>query len=174
MVTVEDDNAWDDYVKMDSNAKGMCYKIRPFFSSWREIFGKDHAIGDHGADPYKDANDIRNEEMADTQDCYILNTECNPDIGFLGLEEEPTSIQCERRSHANTRLGTLTRVLENEFGDPKHLALVLQHVRDLEAYDENKYLMVANRLVKDPKGNGAFPGFVKRFSGEDGETNACR
>ncbi|KAL2252672.1 UNVERIFIED_CONTAM: hypothetical protein Sindi_0061900 [Sesamum indicum] len=94
MVMVEDDNAWDDYVKfqMDPNAKGMHYKTWPFFSSCREIFGKDRATRNYGADPYKNANDIRNEKMADTQDCYVPNAEWNPDIGFVEMEEEPTSL----------------------------------------------------------------------------------
>ncbi|KAL0461272.1 UNVERIFIED_CONTAM: hypothetical protein Slati_0014800 [Sesamum latifolium] len=58
MVTVEDDTAWDDYVKRDPTAKGMRHKSWPFFNAWKEIFEKDRANGDKGADPFKDANDI--------------------------------------------------------------------------------------------------------------------
>lgn len=78
-------------MKMDPNAKRMRYKTWPILSAWREIFGKDRATGERSADPYKDANAIRNEEMADTQDCYVPNAEWNPDIDFVGLKEEPTS-----------------------------------------------------------------------------------
>ena len=52
---------------------------------------------------------------------------------------------------ANARLGKLTRVLENEFGDPEHRSLILQQVREQEGFDKNEQLIVANKLVKDPK-----------------------
>ncbi|KAL0340013.1 UNVERIFIED_CONTAM: hypothetical protein Sradi_4518100 [Sesamum radiatum] len=43
MVTVEDNNAWEEYVKIDPTAKVMRYKSWPFFPVWSEIFGKDRA-----------------------------------------------------------------------------------------------------------------------------------
>ncbi|KAL0418987.1 UNVERIFIED_CONTAM: hypothetical protein Sradi_1312200 [Sesamum radiatum] len=91
MVTIEDDNAWDDYVKIDPTAKEMHYKSWHFFTAWTKIFGKDCVNGDCGADPYKDANDIRIEEPWDTLDCYVPTDEWNPDIGFINVEEEPPS-----------------------------------------------------------------------------------
>ncbi|KAL0438831.1 UNVERIFIED_CONTAM: hypothetical protein Slati_2366100 [Sesamum latifolium] len=152
MVTVEDDNAWDEYVKMDPSTMGMRYKSWPFFTAWREIFGKVRANGDCGTDAFKDANDIREEELTNKEDCYTGSTsrkrkvrESSDDIPRL---VEMVSTFCES---ADTRMGTLTRVLENEFGDPDHRAVILHHVRELETFDENEHLIVANRLVKDPK-----------------------
>ncbi|KAL0427309.1 UNVERIFIED_CONTAM: hypothetical protein Slati_2905700 [Sesamum latifolium] len=155
---------------MDPSAKGMCYKSWSFFTVWREIFGKDRANGDSGTDAFKDANDIKDEELANKQDCYIPTTEWNPDIAFVGGEEETpssfnvngdptvnsssatkrtgsTSRKCKVRKstsdipklvemvstfceYANTRLGTLTRVLKNKFGDPDYRVVIMRHVRE--------------------------------------------
>ncbi|KAL0461271.1 UNVERIFIED_CONTAM: hypothetical protein Slati_0014700 [Sesamum latifolium] len=84
-------------------------------------------------------------------------TDTNYDIPKL---VEMVSTFCES---ANTCLGTLTRVLENEFGNSDQRVVVLQHVRELEAFDDNKNLMVANRLVKDLKELGFFLGLSKDF-----------
>ncbi|KAL2243460.1 UNVERIFIED_CONTAM: hypothetical protein Sindi_0464000 [Sesamum indicum] len=62
---------------------------------------------------------------------------------------------------ANAHLGKLTRVLENEFGDPEHRSLILQQVRELEGFNENEQWMVANRLVKDPKEMELFQGLTR-------------
>ncbi|KAL2248317.1 UNVERIFIED_CONTAM: hypothetical protein Sindi_2684000, partial [Sesamum indicum] len=149
------------------------------------------------ADPYKDANGITNEEMADKQDCNVRNAEWNPDIGEVGMEEGPlssfnvnvdptmnsssvakwmSSTSSRKRKisdSANTCLGTLTRVLESEFGDPEYRAMIRQQVRDLEAFDGNENLMVANKLVKNPLEMELFLRFDKGFQGEDDAANAC-
>ncbi|KAL0345331.1 UNVERIFIED_CONTAM: hypothetical protein Sradi_4364400 [Sesamum radiatum] len=167
MVTVEDDTAWEDYVKKDPTARGMRHKSWPLFNAWKEIFGKDWATGDRGADALKDANDIRQEEQEANQECYIPTAEWNPKIGKLKITDtngdiskllEMVSTFCESK---NTRLGTLTRVLENEFGDPDQRAVVLQHVRELDVFSDNEHLRVANRLVKDPKELGLFLGLSR-------------
>ncbi|KAL0396293.1 UNVERIFIED_CONTAM: hypothetical protein Scaly_0077700 [Sesamum calycinum] len=51
MVTVEDNKAWEEYVKIDPTAKGMRYKSWPFFPAWSEIFGKDRAQGGRTLQP---------------------------------------------------------------------------------------------------------------------------
>ncbi|KAK4381107.1 hypothetical protein Sango_2999900 [Sesamum angolense] len=168
MVTIEDDNAWADYVKMDPTAKEMHYKSWHFFTAWTKIFGKDCVNGDCGADPYKDANDIRIEEPWDTLVCYVPADEWNPDIGFISVEEEPPSSfnvnvdPIVNSSSATKRIENTSRKhkVHEAIGDiPKLVemhAVILQHTRDLETFDENKQLMVTHRPVKDPKKMGIF------------------
>ncbi|KAL2230665.1 UNVERIFIED_CONTAM: hypothetical protein Sindi_1660900 [Sesamum indicum] len=296
MVMVEDDSVWDDYVKMDPFAKGMRHKTWPFFPSWREIFGRDRAIGEQSADPFKEANDDRDEEIGGTHDCNVRDGECNvrddgciPEPAEDCVEGEPVSSfnanvdptqnssdakrtggssskkrkstdlndgipnadpfkeanddrdeeiggthdcnvrdgECNVRDdgcipepaedcvegepvssfNANVdptqnssdakrtggssskkrkstdlndgipkllemvtnfcdsaaRLAKLTKVLENEFGDPKHRSVILQKVRELECIDVNQQLMVANRLVKDPKEMELFLGLIRDY-----------
>ncbi|KAL0285456.1 UNVERIFIED_CONTAM: hypothetical protein Sangu_2777700 [Sesamum angustifolium] len=57
IVTVDNDNAWDKFLKIDQSAKGMRYKSRPFFPAWREIFGKDHTTGDCCWEPTRAATE---------------------------------------------------------------------------------------------------------------------
>ncbi|KAL0401179.1 UNVERIFIED_CONTAM: hypothetical protein Slati_4147800 [Sesamum latifolium] len=52
---------------------------------------------------------------------------------------------------ANNRIGTLTRVLEKEFGDPDQRALIFTDVKQLNGLDENEQLHITNRLVNRPK-----------------------
>ncbi|KAL2232404.1 UNVERIFIED_CONTAM: hypothetical protein Sindi_1420400 [Sesamum indicum] len=160
---------------MDPHAKGMRYKTLPFLNAWREIFGKDRATGKRSANPFKDANDVRDEEIADTQECHGPNAEWNADVGIVGLDEDhPYSFDAnveyvtnssttakrpgstssgkrKRRDVRNTRLASLTRVLESEFGQPEHRAMILEQVKELDSFDENEHIIVANRLVNHPK-----------------------
>ncbi|KAK6164017.1 hypothetical protein DH2020_000881 [Rehmannia glutinosa] len=41
------DEAWAEYVKVDSNARLMRFKTWPFYNDWVNIFGKDRATGEH-------------------------------------------------------------------------------------------------------------------------------
>ncbi|KAL2250238.1 UNVERIFIED_CONTAM: hypothetical protein Sindi_2497500 [Sesamum indicum] len=108
---VEDDSVWDEYVKfsfymtpsvmvlqMDPSAKGMRHKTWSFFPSWREIFGRDRATGERSSDPFKEANDVRDEEIGETCECNLQGEDCTvPDEGCIpeaaedGLEGEPDS-----------------------------------------------------------------------------------
>ncbi|PIN24849.1 hypothetical protein CDL12_02430 [Handroanthus impetiginosus] len=49
MIVVED-SVWDNYVKIDPNARTMRFKSFPFYPSWCDIFGKDKATGEHAQD----------------------------------------------------------------------------------------------------------------------------
>ncbi|KAL0409555.1 UNVERIFIED_CONTAM: hypothetical protein Sradi_1889900 [Sesamum radiatum] len=191
MVTVDDDNAWEDYVKTDPMAKGMPYKSWSFFHAWSEIFGKDRAQGGRTIQPPPPPNEDPGIEEHDTQDCYIPSAEWNPDTGFVGQEEEPplsynlnvdptvnssSATKCvatpskKRKAHeswpeipqlvsmvtnfcetANTRLASLTRVLEKEFGDPDQRVTVLDALKQLPGLQPKDCLLVARRLVRDLK-----------------------
>ncbi|KAL0363854.1 UNVERIFIED_CONTAM: hypothetical protein Sangu_0483000 [Sesamum angustifolium] len=70
MVTVDDDNAWDEFLKIDLSAKGMRYKSWPFFPAWREIFGRDRATGDRCWEPTRAATEKTGRELPDVQQCY--------------------------------------------------------------------------------------------------------
>ncbi|KAK4383126.1 hypothetical protein Sango_2805900 [Sesamum angolense] len=73
----------------DPTAKGMRHKSWHFFTTWKEIFGKDWGTGDQGSDLFKESNDIRQEEQEDTQECYVPTAEWNPEFRFVGPSEEP-------------------------------------------------------------------------------------
>ncbi|KAG8372448.1 hypothetical protein BUALT_Bualt12G0067300 [Buddleja alternifolia] len=46
-IEVESDEAWDKFVKTDNNVRTMRYKSWPFYTHWRDIFGKDRATGEN-------------------------------------------------------------------------------------------------------------------------------
>ncbi|KAL0309181.1 UNVERIFIED_CONTAM: hypothetical protein Sradi_5860400 [Sesamum radiatum] len=52
---------------------------------------------------------------------------------------------------ANKRIGSLTRALESEFGDPDKRGVVMQAVREISGLDENDILIVTTKLVHEPK-----------------------
>ncbi|KAL0405794.1 UNVERIFIED_CONTAM: hypothetical protein Slati_3893300 [Sesamum latifolium] len=52
---------------------------------------------------------------------------------------------------ANNRVGSLTRALESEFGDPDKCGVVMQSVREISGLDENDILIVTNKQVLEPK-----------------------
>ncbi|PIN01430.1 hypothetical protein CDL12_26062 [Handroanthus impetiginosus] len=56
MIIIED-SIWDNYVKVDPNARTMRYKSFPLYLSWCEIFGKDRATSEHAEDCTDAADD---------------------------------------------------------------------------------------------------------------------
>ncbi|KAL0458081.1 UNVERIFIED_CONTAM: hypothetical protein Slati_0435300 [Sesamum latifolium] len=52
---------------------------------------------------------------------------------------------------ANARLGTLTKVLQTEFGDLEKCAEVENAVAEIEGIDENEQLVIVQRLHNKPK-----------------------
>ncbi|KAH0709753.1 hypothetical protein KY290_011160 [Solanum tuberosum] len=42
-IIVDDPKFWDDFLKVDPNAKNMDIKKWPMFADWEEIFGRDRA-----------------------------------------------------------------------------------------------------------------------------------
>ncbi|KAG8377842.1 hypothetical protein BUALT_Bualt08G0075600 [Buddleja alternifolia] len=46
MIIVDSEEACNNFVKTDSNARNMRYKTRPLYKDWVEIFGKDRAMGE--------------------------------------------------------------------------------------------------------------------------------
>ncbi|KAL2251818.1 UNVERIFIED_CONTAM: hypothetical protein Sindi_2304100 [Sesamum indicum] len=111
IVTVEEDAVWDDYVKLDPFAKGMRQRAWPFFSAWREIFGRDRATGERSTDPFKEATDVRNEEIAETQECNVREDDGIAEPCNVGLEDEPDSSfnpnvdRTQSSSNAGKRIG---------------------------------------------------------------------
>ncbi|KAG8380632.1 hypothetical protein BUALT_Bualt06G0035900 [Buddleja alternifolia] len=61
-ITVGSDEVWDNYVKIDANARTMRHKSWPLFDDWCEIFRKDRAIGEN-AESFDDvAKELENNE----------------------------------------------------------------------------------------------------------------
>ncbi|KAL0373478.1 UNVERIFIED_CONTAM: hypothetical protein Sradi_3263500 [Sesamum radiatum] len=85
MITVDSQDAWDDYCKVDATARTMRYKSWPFFPAWREIFGRDRAEGARIFETVHEFNHPSKSNMGqpDSQDCYVPTAEC-PDMGYVG------------------------------------------------------------------------------------------
>ncbi|KAK4383394.1 hypothetical protein Sango_2779200 [Sesamum angolense] len=170
MVTVEDDKAWEEFVK-------------------------DRATREQSIDPKKVAADKVLPEAYDAHDCYVLTSEWNLETGFHELDEEqPQSynMNCDHTLNsssatkrttssrkrkvsddcpkipqlvntisnfcetANNRIGSLSRVLESEFGDPDKRDVVMQQVREISGHDENDFLIVTRKLVHERKDKDMF------------------
>ncbi|PIM99806.1 hypothetical protein CDL12_27693 [Handroanthus impetiginosus] len=88
MIVVED-SVWDNYVKVDPNARTMRFKSFPFYPSWCDIFGKDRATGEHA------------QNCQDAADSLLNNNNVGGDIMCLvfGEEEEFMSI-CQPKGSA--------------------------------------------------------------------------
>ncbi|KAL0428459.1 UNVERIFIED_CONTAM: hypothetical protein Slati_3020700 [Sesamum latifolium] len=170
MVTVEDDNAWDEFIKSDPSAKGMRYKSWPFFPAWRKIFGKDRATGERGWDPTRAENERTGRDGVDFEQSNAPTGNWNPETGFEGINEEPpqsnnnncdptvnSSSATKRTSNRRKRKTTEAcpeipqLALESEFGDPSKRVVVMEAVREIQGLEENDVLVVTTKLVHDPQ-----------------------
>ncbi|KAL3503114.1 hypothetical protein ACH5RR_037563 [Cinchona calisaya] len=60
-ITINSYDVWENYVKVDSDAKSMRYKSWPYYEDCIKIFGKDRAIGKHVKGMNDAANSIDKE-----------------------------------------------------------------------------------------------------------------
>ncbi|KAL0404489.1 UNVERIFIED_CONTAM: hypothetical protein Sradi_2089700 [Sesamum radiatum] len=75
MITVDSQEVWDEYCKIDSSTRTMRYKAWLFFPAWREIFGKDRAVGEVTVEAHPTVNDTNTEPETETQEYYIPTAE---------------------------------------------------------------------------------------------------
>ncbi|KAL0320488.1 UNVERIFIED_CONTAM: hypothetical protein Sradi_5310300 [Sesamum radiatum] len=164
MITVDENSIWDDYVKVDPSAKTMRYKSFPFFPSWCEIFGKDRAAGEGAKDGKATVDAARREEARETQDYYVPTAEWNPEEGFVSNDGDPvqssqmnvdpttnSSTGPKHTEDANARLGTLTKVLQTEFVDPKKSSGLAEALVEIEGLDETDQVVIEQCLHNNSK-----------------------
>ncbi|KAL0395347.1 UNVERIFIED_CONTAM: hypothetical protein Slati_4500900 [Sesamum latifolium] len=84
MITVDNQNVWNEYRKIDSSVRTMRYKLWSFFTAWREIFGKDRAVGEVTVEAHPMVNNDDSEKKTETQSYYVPTAEWCPDIGYVG------------------------------------------------------------------------------------------
>ncbi|KAL0458666.1 UNVERIFIED_CONTAM: hypothetical protein Slati_0493800 [Sesamum latifolium] len=170
----------------------MRYKAWPHFPAWREIFGKDRAIGDGAEDDEVAASIARGERQTTPEPDYVPTADCNPEHGFVSNNEDEApfpninidstspstnahkessgsgskkrprrvGIDAEERlvdmvgtfcKDANSRISSLTKVLEREFGNEENSDQVEDAVAEVEGLDENEQLVIIQRLHNNPK-----------------------
>ncbi|OMP07201.1 hypothetical protein COLO4_07541 [Corchorus olitorius] len=84
MITVDNESAWNDYVKSHPDAKCFRFKVIPNWDDIVDLCAKDRATG-HGAETAMDANEHFNVEQNDGKSSEECETDSPSD--FQGLEE---------------------------------------------------------------------------------------
>ncbi|KAL0404389.1 UNVERIFIED_CONTAM: hypothetical protein Sradi_2079700 [Sesamum radiatum] len=87
MVTVDSEDVWDEYCKIDPIARTMRYKTWPFYPAWREIFSKDRVTGWVTVDANKKVSAPNTITENDNHDCYAPSAEWYPDVGYVGNDK---------------------------------------------------------------------------------------
>ncbi|KAL0423566.1 UNVERIFIED_CONTAM: hypothetical protein Sradi_0891400 [Sesamum radiatum] len=83
MVTVDSQDVWDDYCKIDPTTRTTRYKTWSFFLAWRGIFGKDRANGEVTRDANKKVDPPPSLVDNDPTDCYVPMAEWCPNFGYF-------------------------------------------------------------------------------------------
>ncbi|KAG5586447.1 hypothetical protein H5410_046881 [Solanum commersonii] len=63
-IIVDDPKFWDDFKKVDPNAKNLNKKKWPMFVDWEEIFGKDRATGEFAEGPLDVVEEIQRSQSS--------------------------------------------------------------------------------------------------------------
>ncbi|KAL0332531.1 UNVERIFIED_CONTAM: hypothetical protein Scaly_2154600 [Sesamum calycinum] len=111
MVTVDDDSAWDEFLKSNNN---NC-------ATKRTTSGRKRKADDP---------------------CSEIPQLVNMVSNFYET--------------ANNRIGSLTRVLESEFGDPNKRCVVMEAVKEISGLEENDVIVVTSKLVHELKNMDIF------------------
>ncbi|KAL0375619.1 UNVERIFIED_CONTAM: hypothetical protein Scaly_0679500 [Sesamum calycinum] len=143
MVTVEDDKAWDEFVE--------------------PIVDQECCV------PTAEWNLETDFNGDDEQPPHSFNMNCDPTVNSSSATKRTPSSRKRKVTDtcpeipqlfnmvsnfceiANNRLGSLTLVLENEFGDSDKCGLVMATVREISGLQENDILVVTSKLAHEPK-----------------------
>ncbi|KAG8390739.1 hypothetical protein BUALT_Bualt01G0114900 [Buddleja alternifolia] len=96
MITVESEDAWNNFVKTDSNARNMRYKTWPLYKDWVEIFGKDRATGE-GAEGFADVV----EEQVHRPHVNLAGKENEFGGDYEPFDSNPQVDECQSMSFSN-------------------------------------------------------------------------
>ncbi|KAL0402001.1 UNVERIFIED_CONTAM: hypothetical protein Slati_4230000 [Sesamum latifolium] len=158
MVIVNDDNVWEEYVKVIPHMHPM--------RCWHEVAAR-----------YARLLHSYHRRESGYWFCWIeedpplsYNLNVDPTVNSSSVTKRTTTSSKKSKAQeawpeipqlvsmvtnfcdtANTRLGSLSRVLEKEFGDPDQLVIVLDAVKQLLGLQYKDCLLVTRRLVRDPK-----------------------
>ncbi|KAK4394008.1 hypothetical protein Sango_1871600 [Sesamum angolense] len=121
MITVDSQDVWDEYCKIDSSARTMQYKSWPFLPAWREIFGKDRAVGYVIVEAHPKVNEADTDADTETHGYYVPTTEWCPGVGYVENDS-----------------GALGDIQENVN-------------RSIPGIDLNEQILISDRLVENPK-----------------------
>ncbi|KAL0316480.1 UNVERIFIED_CONTAM: hypothetical protein Sradi_5526200 [Sesamum radiatum] len=125
------------------SSKIQCMGETILIRAWCQIFRKDRATGEHAQDAHQAAASIREEEQAVMNTAKRTTTSSKKRKADKIIAELPKLVEVLTNffASANNGINALTRVLENEFGDPVKRGLVLEAVKQLTVFDAtNNYL----------------------------------
>ncbi|KAG8379082.1 hypothetical protein BUALT_Bualt07G0051200 [Buddleja alternifolia] len=170
------DEAWENYVKTDSNARLMQYRCWPLFKDWIEAFGKDRATGEHAADFVEAVNHTLNKTYIDDaqsfEDLETLNedTECqvenmNVSQSLSSASESAKKVGSQKRKfegnqylmyellgnyckNMDSRLGEISIRIGVEYDMANAKKEVYAAINKVEGLTLHQKLFVADKLVK--------------------------
>ncbi|KAG8386823.1 hypothetical protein BUALT_Bualt03G0189000 [Buddleja alternifolia] len=107
MITVENEDSWNNFVKTDSNARNMRYETWPLYEDWVEIFGKDRATGE-GVEGFADVV----EEQVHNPHANLAGKENEFDGGYVLFYSNPQVDEYQSMSFSNVNHGGSSRSLD--------------------------------------------------------------
>ncbi|CAA0839911.1 Unknown protein [Striga hermonthica] len=171
------DEAWEDYVKIDGNARLMRRKSWPFYYDWIEIFGKDRATGQQAEDIFDAVSNVNLSGSArpDSQPEYMndINYETpeyfndtmsesnlqssagtKKSIGRKRKSSETTDPLCEVMKsfseNTSARLMEIATRLGYDYDVSRARKDVFSVVCGIEGLNLQEQLLVSKILVKNP------------------------
>ncbi|KAL0328338.1 UNVERIFIED_CONTAM: hypothetical protein Scaly_2266400 [Sesamum calycinum] len=159
MITVDSQDVWDEYCKIDASAKTMRYKSWPFFPAWREIFGKDRAIGEVIVEAHPKGNEADTVADTETHGYYVPTAEWCPGVGYVGNDSGALGDIHENVDHAvntfcdaaNQRLSEISKKLFVDYEEVEKRSAVFAAVGSIPGIDLNEQILISDHLVENPK-----------------------
>ncbi|KAK4403144.1 hypothetical protein Sango_1055100 [Sesamum angolense] len=159
MITVDSQDVWDEYCKIDSNARTMRYKSWPFFLAWREIFDKDRVIGEVIVEAHPKVNKADTDADTEMHGYYIPIAEWCPGVGYVennsgalgdiqGNVDHAVNTFCDT---ANQRLSEISKKLFVDYEEVEKCSAVFATGGSIPGIDLNEQILISDRLVENPK-----------------------
>ncbi|KAL0396475.1 UNVERIFIED_CONTAM: hypothetical protein Scaly_0095900 [Sesamum calycinum] len=154
MITVDSQDVWDEYCKIDSSVRTMRYKSWPFFPAWLEIFSKDRAIGEVIVEAgalgdiqenvdHKVTSTVSQKKPTSSEKKHKkINT-----IADDGLTDAVNTF-CDT---ANQRLSEIGKNLFVDYEEVEKRCAMFAAVGSIPGIDLNEQILISDRLVENLK-----------------------
>ncbi|PIN23479.1 hypothetical protein CDL12_03796 [Handroanthus impetiginosus] len=146
-IIIVEDSIWDNYVKVDPNARTMRYKSFPLYPSWYKIFGKDRATGEHIEDCNDAADELQKNNNTEADEYMPRGFDTNFQI--FGDDEEFISVCQPHESESG--LGDIAKRIGYEYDVSEARKAVYETLGGLPDLTMTQKIWVAKRLVNNGK-----------------------
>ncbi|GMP91427.1 hypothetical protein CsSME_00042134 [Camellia sinensis var. sinensis] len=123
MILVDSEQVWQNYVKKEPDAKGMCNVPFPYYEDWLILFGKDRVTGALAESPADMVTALEKEDQT-TDECYtpmmdllvVNNMDCSLSANGTPTNQSTSATTSKKRARESEGIAKGLAEMATQFG----------------------------------------------------------